>query len=166
MHMVLVWWGSLHSFDMRAHQNKQIPQVRCYQQGHYQTPQKSSYIYKPLANYLSNSLVWGERKHSLTIGLVRNLTWALACIVPHFHTLNFQGNGQGKLCSQSFHTLVYSDLICFTDKELTQIISSYLHRKSSFARLAFSIYSQPLETWSLKKTLSDAKYWSWFACLN
>lgn len=61
-------------FGMRGHQNRQLPRVKCYQQAHYQTPQKSSHLYKPLAIYLSNSLVCGERKHMLTIGLVRNLT--------------------------------------------------------------------------------------------
>lgn len=74
MYMVLMWWGSLHPFGIRVHQNTQMPRVRCYQQAHYQTPQKSSHTYKSLENYLSNSLVWGERKHILIIALVRNLT--------------------------------------------------------------------------------------------
>lgn len=36
MYIVPMWLGSLHPFGMRVHQNRQIPRVRCYQQGHYQ----------------------------------------------------------------------------------------------------------------------------------
>lgn len=54
-------------FGMRVHQNRQLPRVRCYQQAHYQTPQKSSHIYKSLVIHLSKFLVWGERIHMLTM---------------------------------------------------------------------------------------------------
>lgn len=112
MYMVPMWWGSLHPFGLRVYQNRQILRVRCYQQAHYQTPQKSSCIYKPLTNYLSNSLVWGVRKHTLTIGLVRNLTWALAYTLPHVHTLDFQGNGQGRAVIAPRVFILWFTLIC------------------------------------------------------
>lgn len=75
-YMALMWQRSLHVFGMMQQQG-QIISIRCNQQAHNQSPQKSPYIYEPLT-----TLVWGAEKHTLTIGLMRRSHWSTGMHTP------------------------------------------------------------------------------------